>query len=291
MTEAIASSKSAMPSRTRPRDTSTSPWSWIAIATRSRLPNRRPIRVASSASVIDPSRSPWKRATLAWISARKPCSTDSGRSPRWRCAFMSQPIATAGSPRSKCSTARRPAMNAGPRIVPFGRVSRVGLLPRRDRLVELREPPGRVGETLEVCRSEEGRLDVSKHRVGVGPRLSSDGVAGPLDAVDAVGHAQPARLLGGSTARWAYASARRRTTCARSSSSRPGTSLAILCASTSRALAAAAAAFISESCAVICEITPGGDATPAEGSSRVLSEPTPDRSDAGASPRSACEPE
>jgi hypothetical protein len=69
--------------------------------------------------------------------------------------------------------------------------------------------------------------------------------------------AQPARLRGGSTARLAYAWARCTTTEASSSFAVSGTNFAILFAITSRALAAAAAALISESWAVIYEITPG----------------------------------
>lgn len=69
--------------------------------------------------------------------------------------------------------------------------------------------------------------------------------------------AQPARLRGGSTARLAYAWARCTTTEASSSFAVSGTNFAILFAITSRALAAAAAARISESWVVIYEITPG----------------------------------
>jgi hypothetical protein len=68
-------------------------------------------------------------------------------------------------------------------IIPFGDVGRVGALPELERLGELRTPPRRVGEGLEVGAAQRRAVDVAEAGVRVGPRGARDRVSRGDDRV------------------------------------------------------------------------------------------------------------
>ena len=74
------------------------------------------------------------------------------------------------------------------RIASFLRVPRVRALPCGDRFVRLGEPPGGVGEPLEVARGQVRRIDRPKCLVRLEPLVPPDRVARPLDVGDPLGH-------------------------------------------------------------------------------------------------------
>lgn len=66
-------------------------------------------------------------------------------------------------------------------LVTGGDVGRVRLVPQVEGLVGLREPPGRVGEPLDVPSREVGRVRRAEPRVRVRSRRRLERRAGPLD--------------------------------------------------------------------------------------------------------------
>ena len=75
------------------------------------------------------------------------------------------------------------------RVGSRGDVAGVGPLPRGERLLDPGEPPGGVGEALQVLGGQAGRVEGPVRRVGLGPRPAPDGGAGTVEVGGPLGHA------------------------------------------------------------------------------------------------------
>jgi hypothetical protein len=78
-----------------------------------------------------------------------------------------------------------------PRVLPGGHVAGVGPLPGGERLLGPGQPPGGVGQRLQVARFHAGRVEGAQLLVRLGPGLPAGGVPGVVCVGDPPGHDPP----------------------------------------------------------------------------------------------------
>ncbi len=153
---------------------------WIAIAISSGSRSSRPIGTSrrSGRAYRRDRRCSTRRSPRAC--ARNPCSRPGASSAACRPARIRNPLPTAGSPRMKCSIASRAAVQPAEASFPRRRRPRTrpcgSAAPR-----ELRAPPGRVREGLEVGPGHGRAVRLTERGVRGGPVLASHRLAGPTD--------------------------------------------------------------------------------------------------------------
>ena len=123
------------------------------------------------------------------VSARNPCSADSGCPSSNRSALANQPCETANAPRPEWSQDRLSASRAAAPLVAGRDVAGIGALSQAHRLVEPPRPPRRLGEASRGRRAQSRPVSDARVRlVRLAPGLARGRLPRGLNGVDYLRH-------------------------------------------------------------------------------------------------------